>query len=86
MGTTVVGRREHSSDIGELVVYDPVVGVLKPHPLLLALVGTNHAHQNVSFEELLNCPVAIKIGATLRRVWHEVQFHKQKKNVCEELF
>ena len=80
MGTTVVGSREQSSDVGELVVYDPVVGVLKPHPLLLALVGTDHAHQIVSFEEWLNCSVAIEIGATSRRVWHEVQL--QKLNKC----
>ena len=37
----VVGSREQSNDVGELVVYDPVDRALKPCPLLLALYGEN---------------------------------------------
>ena len=76
MGTTVVGGREHCCDVGELVVYDSVVGVGKPHPLLFALVGTDHANQIVIFEERLHCSVSVEIGTTTRRVGHEVKFKK----------
>ena len=72
MGTTIVGGGEYCSDVGKLVVDDPVVGVRKPHPLLLALVGADHAQQVVVLEERLDGSMAVKVGAPSRGVRHEV--------------
>ena len=73
MGTTVVGGGEDGGNVWKLVVDDSVVRVGKPHPILLALVGSDHPYQIISFEKGLHCRVAVEIGAPSRWVGHEVQ-------------